>query len=94
MGLLLSGWTEQASWVKIDPPRPLSPEERLMLDLVLSSDFAGVDDLREQVKSALVVGGCDCGCPTVDLRVERTAARAESAWSGPAADGSSTNRFT
>jgi hypothetical protein len=56
--------------VKIDPPRPLTAEERLMLDLVLSSDFDGVDELREQAKAAVVVGRCDCGCPSVDLQVE------------------------
>jgi len=54
--------------VKHDPPRPLSARERLMLDLLLSSDFAGVAELREQARSALVVGRCDCGCPSVDLQ--------------------------
>ena len=44
-----------------------------MLDLVLSSDFDGADELREQAKSAFVVGGCDCGCPSVDLRAWRGA---------------------
>lgn len=44
-----------------------------MLDLLLSSDFAGADELREQAKSAVVVGGCDCGCPSVDLRAPRGA---------------------
>lgn len=53
--------------MKFDPPRALNPAELLMLDLVLSSDFAGADELREQGESALVVGGCDCGCPSVYL---------------------------
>ena len=44
-----------------------------MLDLVLSPDFAGAEELREQAKSVFVVGGCDCGCPSVDLRARRGA---------------------
>jgi hypothetical protein len=66
--------------VRLDEPRPLSAPERLMLDLVLSSDFAGVAELREQARSALVVGGCDCGCPSVDLQtaVAARAARLDS----------------
>lgn len=39
-----------------------------MLDLVLSPDFVGAAQLREQSTSAVVVGRCDCGCPSVDLR--------------------------
>jgi hypothetical protein len=76
IGQFPDGLAGQACWVKIDPPRPLSAEERLMLDLVLSSDFAGVDELREQVTSAVVVGGCDCGCPSVDLRARHGASAA------------------
>lgn len=59
--------------MKIDPPRPLRAEERLMLDFVLSADFAGAEELREQAKAVLVVGRCDCGCPSVDLRAQRGA---------------------
>ena len=40
-----------------------------MLDLVLSSDFDGAGELREQARAAVVVGRCDCGCPSVDLQV-------------------------
>lgn len=40
-----------------------------MLDLVLSAEFRGVGDLREQVEATVVVGRCDCGCPSVDLQV-------------------------
>jgi hypothetical protein len=39
-----------------------------MLDLVLSADFAGAAELRAQARSVLVVGRCDCGCPSVDLK--------------------------
>jgi hypothetical protein len=34
------------------------------------ADFAGRTALLEQVDAARVVGGCDCGCATVDLAVE------------------------
>ncbi|WIX75960.1 hypothetical protein QRX50_31360 [Amycolatopsis carbonis] len=53
--------------METDPPRPLTGQERLMLDLLLSSDFVGAPELREQSRSAVVVGRCGCGCPSVDL---------------------------
>ncbi|REH39260.1 hypothetical protein BCF44_113115 [Kutzneria buriramensis] len=40
-----------------------------MLDLVLSADFDGVHELREQARSAVVVGRCKCGCPSIALEV-------------------------
>jgi hypothetical protein len=51
-----------------------------MLDLVVSVDFRGANDLREQLKSTVVVGQCDCGCPSVDLQVgtDAPAARLDS----------------
>ncbi|MEQ7011385.1 hypothetical protein ABN028_35005 [Actinopolymorpha sp. B17G11] len=55
--------------MQIDPPRPLSTAERLILDLVLTPEFTGVEQLREQAQSAVVVGCCECGCPTIDLMV-------------------------
>jgi hypothetical protein len=55
--------------VELDSPRPLTAAERMVLDLLLSAEFAGVGVLREQARSVVVTGGCDCGCPTVDLRV-------------------------
>ena len=55
--------------MELDSPRPLTPAERMVLDLLLSVEFAGVGELREQARSVVVTGGCDCGCPTVDLRV-------------------------
>lgn len=55
--------------MRIDPPRALMVQERLVLDRVLSADFSRAAELREQAKSAVVVGRCDCGCPSVDLQV-------------------------
>ena len=52
--------------------RPLSEAERQVLDLMLGIDFPGATALRVQAASARVSGGCDCGCPTVDLVLEGT----------------------
>ncbi len=40
-----------------------------MLALLLGVEFPGVDALRVQAGSALVVGGCDCGCPSIAFEV-------------------------
>jgi hypothetical protein len=50
-------------------PRELKLNERDLLDFLLSADFPGNDQLREQLKRAEVVGDCDCGCGTIDLSV-------------------------
>lgn len=50
--------------------RPLSETERQVLNVMLAMEFPGASELREQVGSALVSRGCDCGCPSVDLVVE------------------------
>lgn len=50
--------------------RPLSDEERRVLDVMLALDFPGAPELRAQVDSAQVSKGCDCGCPSVDLVVQ------------------------
>jgi hypothetical protein len=44
-----------------------------VLDRLLSVEFAGVAELREQAEGAAVTGLCDCGCPSVDLGVNSTA---------------------
>ncbi|HVA59746.1 MAG TPA: hypothetical protein VNG13_04310 [Mycobacteriales bacterium] len=44
-----------------------------MLHLLLSVDYPGVVELRQQAASALVVGRCDCGCPTFDVQVAEDA---------------------
>ena len=59
------------------PPRPMTPAERAALEKVLSIDFVGVEQLRAQVESALVVSRCDCGCPTFDLAVAASAPKAQ-----------------
>lgn len=59
--------------MKIDPPRPLTAPERAILALVLSPDFAGAAELRQQSTSAVVDGRCGCGCPSVSLRTDDSA---------------------
>ena len=56
--------------MKIDHPRPLNDEERAVLNFLLQSEFDGVEQLRAQVAGARVVGGCDCGCPTIYMEVD------------------------
>jgi hypothetical protein len=49
--------------------RPLTTDERRVLDLMLSAEFEGVEELRCQAGEAVVIGRCRCGCPTIDLDV-------------------------
>jgi hypothetical protein len=68
-------------------PRPLTAREREVLDALLSVDFEGVEELRGEAGQAVVVGGCGCGCPSVDfynepgagmrIRVNATAGQGE-----------------
>jgi hypothetical protein len=51
-------------------PRPLAADERDVLDLLLSVLYPGSAELRQQAASAVVVGRCDCGCPTFDVGLE------------------------
>lgn len=51
--------------------RPLSERERTVLDALLAVEFDGVEALREQAREAQVVGGCGCGCPSIDFSSQR-----------------------
>jgi hypothetical protein len=48
--------------------RSLTYREREVLDALLSIDFEGVETLRDEARSARVVGRCACGCPSIDFR--------------------------
>src|SRR5262245_58508108 len=53
--------------VDLSAPRPLSADERRLLDFLL--DGHGVhDELRAQADSVEVVSVCDCGCRSVGVR--------------------------
>ncbi len=56
-------------------PRDLLPDERHVLDVLMSRPFHGRDALAEQVRHVSVTGpSCACGCPSVALAVDRAAA--------------------
>lgn len=48
-------------------PRPLTDRERAVLTALLAVDFDGVEQLRAQAAEARVLGGCKCGCPSIDF---------------------------
>src|SRR6266700_2531642 len=54
--------------------RSLTVPERAILDFLLTSEFQGRGALRAQADHARVTGRCPCGCATVVLTVNRTAA--------------------
>jgi hypothetical protein len=55
--------------------RTLTQTERATLLRLLPSDgFSGVDEYRAQVEQTTVAGRCPCGCPTIDLQVDRSRA--------------------
>lgn len=57
-------------------PRPLGASELATLTVLLSVEFDGVQELRDQVEGAAAVRGCGCGCPTIDLAPRVGAVRA------------------
>jgi len=48
-------------------PRPMTARERAVLTALLTVEFDGVERLRAQAANAQVVGGCGCGCPSIDF---------------------------
>jgi hypothetical protein len=42
----------------------------MALDFLLSADFEGAAQLREQARTAVVTGLCPCGCPTFNVAVD------------------------
>lgn len=51
--------------------RPLTQRESDVLNALLSVEFVGVEDLRAQAQSVMVLGACGCGCPSIDFYVQR-----------------------
>ena len=56
--------------------RALSDREVAVLSALLARPFEGRDELREQARTARAAPGCDCGCPTIAISVDRTLPRA------------------
>lgn len=50
-------------------PRRLRPNERSLLEFLLTADFPERNPLKNQVEQVEVTEECDCGCGTVSLRV-------------------------
>lgn len=57
-------------------PRPLSAEERILLEFLFSAEFSGCEALRSQLDSVTVDGTCECGCGTVSLKVVGSSGKA------------------
>jgi hypothetical protein len=57
--------------------RALIPEERAILELLLTKRFPGRDQLLARLDDVLVTGSsCSCGCDSVGLAVSRSAPQA------------------
>ena len=56
------------------PQRALNADEKRVLDVLLTLEFAGASKLRDQLPHTRVVGRCTCGCATVDLSVDKSKA--------------------
>jgi hypothetical protein len=48
-------------------PRPLTADEHDLIEAMLGAVRSGVGRYIGQLESAKVVGGCGCGCPSIDL---------------------------
>lgn len=65
-------WKPSTEW------RPLTTNERELLELLTAQDFPGAEQLRSQVDHARGQAGCGCGCGTINLAVDkRIVAKAE-----------------
>ena len=50
-------------------PRPLTADEHDLIEAMLGAVRSGVSRYMGQLEEAEVVGGCGCGCPSIDLMV-------------------------
>ena len=50
-------------------PRPLADDEHDLIEALLGAVRSGVGRYIGQLESTEVVGGCRCGCPSIDLEV-------------------------
>lgn len=58
--------------------RPLTSNERAVLDRFLVQNFDGVEALRLQARHVLASPGCTCGCGTINLHVPHDAPKSSS----------------
>ena len=57
-------------------PRPLTANEHDFIEAMLGAMRSGVSRFIGQLEVAEVVGGCGCGCPSIDLVVASAVADA------------------
>lgn len=57
-------------------PRPLTADEHDLIEAMLGGVRSGVSRYFGQLESAEVVGGCGCGCPSINLLVASDAVKA------------------
>jgi len=53
-------------------PRPLTANEHDLIEALLGAVRSGVSRYIGQLEVAEVVGGCGCGCPSINFTVEST----------------------
>lgn len=58
--------------------RPITDEERSLIDWLLNHGVPGAEKFLPQVDSLVVVSRCTCGCPTVDFSASGEAVPHES----------------
>ena len=51
-------------------PRPLTSDEHDLIEAMLGAVRSGVSRYIGQLELAEVVGGCGCGCPSINFTVE------------------------
>ncbi|MEF2965546.1 hypothetical protein V3851_06845 [Paenibacillus sp. M1] len=56
-------------------PRELSSTEKDWMAKMLDVDLPYRDILKEQVENSKAIGECKCGCRTINIQVDQTAAR-------------------
>jgi hypothetical protein len=59
---------------KVLYPRPLTEDEHDLIEAMLGALRSGVSRFIGQLESAEVIGGCGCGCPSIDIAVVSDAA--------------------
>ncbi len=64
--------------------RPLTRNERALLDAFLRHEFDGVKELRVQARQVTASPRCTCGCGTINLHVAGTAPNSSSSRPVPA----------
>ena len=73
----MSDLKDQEPATTIPPDRPLSSEERAIAEWLLRHADSSAISFLSQLDNARVTGQCNCGCPTVHLRVAEGTPRAE-----------------